>query len=258
MKITIIGTGNVAFHLGKILKEKGQTVAQIVGRNAEKTAWLASVLETDFTTNFSEINLESDLYIIAVSDDAIAEIAEKLAQVLDNQLVVHTSGSIPSIVLQPYFKNFGTLYPLQTFSVNSKPDFSEIPIFVNATPQYNTVFLEKIARILSPKVHELADEKRVVLHVAAVFVNNFANHLFAIADEISTLENLPFDVLKPLIRETIRKIENNNPSEVQTGPAKRGDQITIQKHLDFLKKQTPQYLGVYEVLSDSILKKFTK
>ena len=133
MTVTIIGTGNVAYHLGKRFVEKGVHIQQIIGRDANKTAWLASILNTGFETNYHKIKTHSDVYIIAVNDNAIPSVASQLSQILDNQLVVHTSGSIPSTALQPYFKNFGTFYPLQTFSLESQPDFDNIPIFINAT-----------------------------------------------------------------------------------------------------------------------------
>ena len=265
MKITIIGTGNVAFHLGKRFKEKHIKIAQIVGRNAEKAAQLAQVLDADFTMDFNEINTKSDLYIIAVSDSAIPSVAEALSQSIDNQLVVHTSGSMPSTILQPYFTHFGILYPLQTFSINSYPDFDKIPIFINASTslpkntedsqnsaQQPIDFLRQIALKLSPNIYELSDEKRVIVHIAAVIVNNFTNHLYAIGEEILKKEGLPFDVLKPLIVETVRKVQQNSPRDMQTGPARRGDAVTLEKHLDYLKKQTPQYFDLYKLISESI------
>lgn len=255
MKITIIGTGNVAYHLGKRFKETGFEIAEIVGRNVENGKKLASQFQTKFQKNYKKIKTDSDLYIIAVSDSAIGNVAEKLSQILDNQLVVHTSGSISSTVLQPFFKHFGSLYPLQTFSINSQPDFEKIPIFINASPpQYFTDFLKNIALKISPTVYELSDEKRIVLHIAAVFVNNFTNHLFTIGEKILEPEGLPFDILKPLILETVNKIQHHAPHDMQTGPARRGDSVTIEKHLAYLAKNTPpQYFDLYKILTESIL-----
>jgi predicted short-subunit dehydrogenase-like oxidoreductase (DUF2520 family) len=266
MKITLIGTGNVAFHLGKRFKEKGIILNQIIGRNKEKTAWLSEVLFAPSTVHFSEIQKDSDIYIIAVSDSAIEDVAQDLSQMLDNQWVVHTSGTIASTILAPYFSHYGTLYPLQTFTLNTDVDFEKIPIFINASiSQIKTEhdpsllfpidFLEKTARLLSPKIYVLSDEKRIALHVAAVFVNNFTNYLFQIGKTIMDENGLPFDVLKPLIEQTVIKIHNQEPNDVQTGPAIRGDWNTIEKHLDFLKNHPPQYQAVYKLLSESIAKK---
>jgi predicted short-subunit dehydrogenase-like oxidoreductase (DUF2520 family) len=260
MKITIIGTGNVAFHLGKRLKEKGVEINQIVGRDIHKATWLAQILGAQ-AVGFSQfIDTSSDVYILAVSDNAIATAASQLSKYIDNQLVVHTSGSIPSTDLQPFVRNFGVLYPLQTFSLNSQPNFDEIPIFINCTPpreigmqaQYNDDVLKNLAQKISPRVFQITDEDRLTLHVAAVFVNNFTNHLFKIGSEIVGKQNLPFDILLPLIEETVHKIRQNAPADMQTGPARRGDNVTIEKHLDFIEKQTPQYDLLYTLLSISI------
>jgi predicted short-subunit dehydrogenase-like oxidoreductase (DUF2520 family) len=259
MKITLIGTGNVAYHLGLRFKEKGIFLNQIVGRNEEKTASFSTLFQVPTTLDFSKIKTNSDIYIIAVNDSAIEEVASKLSQIIDNQLVTHTSGSMPSTVLAPYFTNYGSLYPLQTFSMGSEVDFDKIPVFINVKsnevglpPQYFFDFLEKIARILSPNVHFLADEKRIALHVAAVFVNNFTNHLFQLGKEIMDKNDLPFDVLKPLIEQTVLTIQNQEPKAVQTGPAIRGDANTLIKHLGFLKNYPPQYQGLYKLFSESI------
>jgi predicted short-subunit dehydrogenase-like oxidoreductase (DUF2520 family) len=252
MKISIVGTGNVAFHLGKRLREQGIEINQVIGRDRLKTAWLADILKTKAATFYDKIDTSSDVFVIAVSDNAIAEVAERLAKNVGNSLVVHTSGSIPSTVLEPFFRHFGVFYPLQTFSVGSQPNFETIPLFINVTPQYHLDFLTQLAQKISPKVYNLSDEDRMTLHVAAVFVNNFVNHLFKIGSEIVGKHNLPFDVLLPLIEETVNKIRLNSPSEMQTGPAKRGDNTVIEKHLKFIENNTPQYDLLYTLLSISI------
>jgi predicted short-subunit dehydrogenase-like oxidoreductase (DUF2520 family) len=265
MKISIIGTGNVAFHLGKRLKQQGIQIEEIIGRDPQKTLWLAELLGTSWTSDFNAVKTTSDLYIIAVNDSAIENVAMKLSPRLQNQFVVHTSGTMPSTILQPYFNQFGTLWPLQTFSLASQPDFERIPIFINSTqkgsnfwgegtPQYKSDFLTKIAEKISPRVYELSDKDKMTLHIAAVFVNNFTNHLFKIGSEIVQQQQLPFDVLLPLIEETVNKIRNNSPETMQTGPARRGDDATIDKHLEFLEKNTPQYELLYTVMSIGINK----
>jgi predicted short-subunit dehydrogenase-like oxidoreductase (DUF2520 family) len=257
MKISIIGTGKVAFHLGKRLKEQGFEMVEIIGRDAEKAAGLAALFGTHWTSDFDKINSKCDLYIIAVSDDAIEKVAAQLSPKLKNAFVVHTSGTMPSTILAPYFLQFGTLWLLQSFSLASQPDFERIPIFINSskkgTPQYKSDFLRKFAEKISPRVFELSDEDKMTLHLAAVFVNNFTNHLFKIAAEILQNQQLPFDVLLPIIEETVNKIKQNAPEEMQTGPAIRGDSATIAKHLEFLENSnTPQYELIYKVLSMSI------
>jgi predicted short-subunit dehydrogenase-like oxidoreductase (DUF2520 family) len=261
MKISIIGTGNVAFHLGKRLKKQGLKIEQIIGRDPQKTLWLADILQTNWTSDFNNVATESDLYIIAVNDSAIENVAAKLSKQLQDKFVVHTSGTMPSTVLQPYFRQFGTLWPLQTFSVTSQPDFERIPIFINSIqdnlPPYPNDFLRKLAEKISPRVFDLSDEDKMTLHLAAVFVNNFTNHLFKVGAEIVQQQRLPFDVLLPLIEETVNKIRHNAPDAMQTGPARRGDDLTITKHLEFLENQTPQYALLYTVLSIGINKNLT-
>jgi predicted short-subunit dehydrogenase-like oxidoreductase (DUF2520 family) len=258
MKISIIGTGNVAFHLGKRLIQQGIPVVEIIGRDPQKTRWLAELLGTSWTSDFNVLKTTSDLYIIAVNDSAIEQVAMKLSPKLQNRFVVHSSGTMPSTILQPYFSQFGTLWPLQTFSLASQPDFERIPIFINSTqkgtPQYPNDFLTKIAEKISPRVYELSDKDKMTLHIAAVFVNNFTNHLFKIGSEIVQQQQLPFDVLLPLIEETVNKIRNNPPESMQTGPARRGDDATIVKHLEFLEQNTPQYELLYTVMSIGINK----
>ncbi|MDZ7880249.1 MAG: F420-dependent NADP oxidoreductase [Saprospiraceae bacterium] len=265
MTISIIGTGNIAFHLGKRLKAKGIQIKEIIGRDPEKASGLANLLDAAWTTDFTKVKKTSDLYLIAVNDSAIENVAFRLSGQLRDNFVVHTSGTTPSTVLKPYFKNFGTLWPLQTFSLTSQPDFEQIPIFINSTqqthfndaptpPQYPSDFLRFIAEKISPRVYELSDADKMTLHLAAVFVNNFTNHLFKIGADIVQQQQLPFDVLLPLIEETVNKIRHNDPDIVQTGPARRGDDTTIARHLDFLEKHTPQYDLIYTVMSIGINK----
>jgi predicted short-subunit dehydrogenase-like oxidoreductase (DUF2520 family) len=252
MKISIIGTGNVAYHLGKRLLEKGGKINQIIGRNAAHTEGVARILKTESETDFNKIKTDSDIYIIAVSDSAIESVAEQLSHALDNSIVVHTSGSIPSTILKPYFTHYGSFYPLQTFSKESQPDFDSIPIFINANTEKSENELMALGKKIAINLHHLDDDKRIIVHIAAVFVNNFTNSLFQMGHDILKKEGLPFDILQPLMLETVLKIKNHEPAEMQTGPAKRGDLITIKKHLDYLKKDAPQLVSIYELLTKNI------
>jgi predicted short-subunit dehydrogenase-like oxidoreductase (DUF2520 family) len=249
MKTIIIGTGNVAYHLGKRLREKNVQISQVVGRDATKTIWLADSFQATAQIDFNRIDTNADVYILAVSDNAIEKVAARIAPYLAHKFVVHTSGAIPSSVFKPYFQHYGTLYPLQTFSVGSQPDFNKIPVFINTsspdTYSFYADLLKKLAQYISPNVYNMTDEDRQTLHVAAVFVNNFANHLFKIGAEIVGQKNLPFDILQPLIEETVQKLQRHPPHLMQTGPAQRGDDLTVEKHLDYLSEHTPQYELLY-------------
>lgn len=252
MKVSIIGTGNMAYHLGKRFKSKGVILNEIIGRNAAHTEGLARILDCDFTTDFNYFKTDSSVYIIAVSDSAIESVAKKLAQNIDNQIITHTSGSIPSSILKPYFKNYGSFYPLQTFSKESQPNFDIIPLFYNANTSDSEAVLKKLAAAVVNKTYHLNDDKRVILHIGAVFVNNFANNLFQAAFDILKKENLPFDVLQPLLIETVKKLETHEPKAVQTGPAQRGDLVTMQKHLDYLSQKALHLVPIYKMLSENI------
>jgi predicted short-subunit dehydrogenase-like oxidoreductase (DUF2520 family) len=255
-KIVIIGAGNVGFHLGKRFFKKGFEVVQVFSRKEEKAKFLAEQINADFTSKFSKIKSDADIYIIAVSDNAIAEVAQKLkTNGLENQLVVHTSGATPSTVLKPYFDHFGVFYPLQTFRIKSKSDFKKLPLCIDAPDKADLKKLKKLAKRICPNVYQINDRERAILHVAAVFVSNFSNHLYAIGAEILEQENLSLKLLMPLIQETAKKIETNPPKDMQTGPAIRSDENTIKKHLEFLEKN-PEYRSFYLAFSKSINPKF--
>ncbi|MCB0584438.1 MAG: DUF2520 domain-containing protein [Phaeodactylibacter sp.] len=251
--ITLIGAGNVGYHLGRRLKATGIGVAQVFSRQGSKARELAEAVGAQPVTRLEEVRPAVGLYILAVSDDAIAEVAKKLVPVLaGDSAVVHTSGATPSAVLAPFFPKHGILYPLQTFSREREPDFQSIPICIYSPDAGLEEQLSALGRRISPNVHRIDDEQRATLHVAAVFVNNFTNHLFHIGQEILRKEQLPFELLLPLIQETVNKLEGHTPQAMQTGPARRGDGETIARHLAYLKK-FPNFGEVYELLTKNIL-----
>jgi len=253
MKIVLIGAGNVGFHLGHILVERNQNLIQVFSRKRQKAKRLAKSINSTYTNQLEDIDPNADLYILAISDAAIESVASSLSQIplSKKALVVHTSGATPSTVLKPYFKQYGIFYPLQTFSISKASNFINIPICIHANRKPLRQKLEKLAQLLSPKVYLIDDQQRAILHVAAVFVNNFTNHLFQIGETILDKENLSFEILKPLIQETAEKIKNHPAKKMQTGPAIRGDQNTIDKHLLFLNKY-PAFQDLYRQLSESI------
>ncbi|MEM6966335.1 MAG: Rossmann-like and DUF2520 domain-containing protein [Bacteroidota bacterium] len=257
IRVIMIGAGNVGFHLGKKLYDAGISISQVYSRAASKAERLANICGCDFTHQLTAISTEGNLYLLAVPDQVIGDVAKKLAAIIPpSKLVVHTSGATPSTVLKTHFQHYGIFYPLQSFSLGRAVDFNQIPICIDANAEQHRIFLEKIAQRISRNVHTINDRERAILHVAAVFVNNFSNHLFTIGEKITTKENLPFDILKPLIQETVNKIQNISPSEMQTGPAQRGDQITIQQHLNYLEKQFPELVDLYTQMTQRINSNF--
>lgn len=255
MKIVIIGTGNVGSHLAGAFVKAGASLLQLFNRDKNKIKTMASSLDAEAIDDYQKLRKDADVYILAVNDGAIEDVAPKVAAVTGPEiLAVHTSGATPSKVLEPHFYRFGVFYPLQTFSRNQETDFSAIPFCIYADRQKDEVLLKQLAARLSTNVYLVSDEQREVLHVAAVFINNFTNHLAGIGKQIAENENMPFELLLPLLEETVAKLKKLSPEEVQTGPAIRADQATIERHLNFLVKY-PEYREIYSLLSKSINKK---
>ncbi len=250
-KIIIVGSGRIAWHLGKRLKAKGLPVSQVVSRTAERAQSLAETLGTRWTDDWAEVLPDADWLLIAVRDDAIDEVAAALSPHVPNALVTHTSGATPSAVLKPFFERCGVFYPLQTFSFERTPVWSKIPFCVDAQSNEDVLFLKKIAKTIGNLVYRVDDEQRAALHVAAVFANNFANHCFTIAEKLLEEKHLPFEILHPLMEETLAKALQDSPARMQTGPAVRGDGETIQRHLELLKRH-PQWLELYRKMSVNI------
>lgn len=257
-KITIIGAGNVGFHLAQRLYSCGHKICQIFSRTEEKALRLAKMVHGTGIDNLNDLSLEADIYILAIKDDATSIITEKIA-FLDcyDKIIAHTSGAVPSSIFQEHFKHYGIFYPLQTFSAKQQVDFQQLPFCIHGNSPATEETLKALAKSICPNVYLINDEQRAILHVTAVIVNNFSNYLYSIAHDICACQNLPFDILKPLIAETVRKIAQSPPKEVQTGPAARGDLSTIARHLQFLE-QYPEYHQLYKMLSSGILKQIKK
>lgn len=233
IKIAIIGTGNISHHLNKAISNTNDTtVVQIIN-----------------SRNHIQENTANapDIYIIAVNDDAITDVAKQLKNT--KSLVVHTSGSISMNALPNGIRR-GVFYPLQTFSKQSEIDFKTVPLCLEVEKHDDMVLLKKLAGTLSNSVHEISSEQRKSIHLAAVFINNFTNHLYHIGNEICVENQVLFEILKPLITETAQKIKSLPPIEAQTGPAKRNDNETIENHLSQLKNK--DYKDLYILLTKSI------
>ncbi len=205
--------------------------------------------KTAITDNLSDLK-DADLYIISITDDAIHEFSQKL--LLNGKLVVHTSGSIAMNALNGDF-NKGVFYPLQTFTKGQKVNFKKVPICIETEVDNDLPKLEEIASSISKNVYIIDSKQREKLHLSAVFVNNFVNHLYHIADGICKENKIPFEILYPLIIETSKKIKKLNPKDAQTGPAIRNDRKTINHQLMQLTNSQKE---IYSVLTDSILKTY--
>lgn len=251
IKVSIIGSGNVATHLGQALKNSGATVLDIWSRNFENAEVLAKTIGATAVKSIDDIaNDPSDLVIISVKDDAIHDVASALIE--RKGLVVHTSGSASLSDLSP-LQNHGVFYPLQTFSKHKELDFSEVPICLEANNDDNLQVLKNVATALSQKVYEVSTDQRKILHLAAVFACNFPNYLYGVAQQLLSEHELSFDIIRPLIAETAQKVQTALPTEVQTGPAVRRDEETMAKHQKLLR-ENPVWVNIYQLLSEQIKK----
>ena len=215
MEIVIIGTGNTAAVLGRKFKAAGHHIVQVFGRNASAASALAYELETESTAYWSVVNRQADIYILAVSDIAIEEMISALQ--LPDKTIVHTAASVSKDVLQRATTHYGVLYPLQSLRKNT-PYLPDIPIIIDASDAQTFENLTVLAGSISEQVIVAGDEQRAKLHLAAVFCNNFVNHLFTLMQEYCKAEGLDFELLKPLIRETALRIESLAPGRCTNRP----------------------------------------
>ena len=252
MKIVLLGSGNVANHLGKILYNSGQNIIEVYNKFDESGILLAKKLNAEFINKVEKINKNADLYIISVVDDFLDELVSKLE--INSGMIVHTSGT-KNIDCLSKFKNYGVLYPLQTFSKDTELKYKEIPFLLEANTPENLIFLNEFTSEFYDNIYHISSEKRKQIHTAAVFACNFTNYMFSISEDILNKNDISFDILKPLIQETVNKVINNSPKQSQTGPAKRKDIKLINEHLKLLKLDK-DYQKIYGLLSDSIINDF--
>lgn len=250
MQIVIIGSGNVAAVLGRLCKQSGHTIMQIVSRQASHAKLLADELDCSFTDYSAEMNKDAQLYLVAVADTALHDLNSSFS--LGNKLIVHTAGSVSKDVLKNVSVNYGVLYPLQSLRKEMEYE-NNIPLLIDGNTEETLTLIEDFAKTISSEVTKANDEQRLKLHVAAVVVSNFTNHLYKLAEDFCKIEKVDFTLLAPLIKETAERIQHASPADVQTGPAMRNDIFTIEKHLRLLTYH-PQLKYIYIKLTDSIRK----
>lgn len=252
MKIVCVGAGRLAHQLMPALEDAGCEIVQIYNRTPEAAKLLAEKLKSaSFTSKMEDIQPDAEIYFLAVSDDVIKPLAGELKKIINPEaLCVHCSGVLELDVL-PFDRKAG-FYPLQSFSDNHDVSFRFIPIIITTHDDDIWIELDQIAGRMSSSVYRMTDAQKSILHVAAVFANNFSNHMLTLAESICKDNQLPFEILKPLILETFSKAILSGPKESQTGPAIRGDQKTIEKHLHLLEKH-PGLTDVYKIVTNSII-----
>lgn len=249
MKVAIIGSGNVATVLGRLIIQKKHQVVQVMSQHIDH----AKVLAEEWGANFADFNglpdVTADIYIIAIADNALNDSLIRLS--FHNKPVFHTAGSASKEVLKGVSKNYGVLYPLQSLR-KEMTEIPPIPFLIDANNEETLEVLRSFANNLSNDVLIASDDERIKLHIAAVIVSNFTNHLYTIAEDFCNKEKVNFNLLKPLIMETALRIKELSPATVQTGPALRKDVVTLDKHLKILNAH-PTLRTTYLRLTDSIM-----
>lgn len=240
----------MATRLGIALQQAGYGIVQVYSRTEASASALAGKLSVDYTVTVDAICRDADMYIVALKDTALQELAGSLVRGREHALFVHTAGSMPMDIWKEAVR-YGVLYPMQTFSKQREVDFRTVLFFIEASSADDLRQLRELAGRLSPKVYEVNSEQRRYLHIAAVFACNFANHMYALSAELLEKHGIPFEVMLPLVDETARKVHELTPLQAQTGPAIRYDENVINKHLSMLEDE-PSVRELYEKISRSI------
>ena len=252
MDIVIVGGGNLATNLAYALCHAGHSVKAVFSRTIEHAAELATKIHAIPCDDISRLPADADIYIVAVKDDVISQVAKELHKCSPDALIVHTAGTV-SVQVLPKGRR-GVFYPMQTFSKQRIVDFEHIPLFIEAQNPDDEQLLDELAHSISDQIFHIDGDKRKILHLAAVFCCNFANHCATIADSILSENGIPFSVMLPLIDETMAKIHQCPPMQAQTGPAVRNDLNIIRQHIEQLKSNGHNdFAEIYEILSNSII-----
>lgn len=236
MRIAIIGSGNVATHLNRWLKAKGLTATQASPRT------------------LSGLDKQADICLIAVADKAIAQVAKATDALLENDkaILAHTSGTTPISVFNGCQHNFGVCYPMQTFSKERSLNYDDIPMFVEGNTEHTATLLLQLAGELTSRVYKVNSTTRAYIHLGAVYACNFLNFMLSMAAESVAPSGLNLDIYKELVAETTAKAFEAGPKPAQTGPARRQDLNTINRHLEMLKSK-PEMQTMYKYLSEQII-----
>lgn len=250
-KIVFIGSGRLATQLACALHAVGYSILQVYSRTETSAKELSDKLDCGYTTQADCITDQGDLYICALKDSVITEVLDQARKSLKGKVLVHTAGSLPMTLLEKYTVRCGVIYPMQTFSKEKKVDFTKVPFLLEGADDEVYSMLKETVSSLSQKLYQVSSEDRKKIHLAAVFACNFANHSYALADELLKKCGVPFDVLLPLIDETTEKVHTMEPAKAQSGPAVRYDQNVMEMHKMMLQDQ-PMMQQIYELMSSSI------
>lgn len=251
--LVIIGSGNVATQLAKTFSKKKIPIAQVYSKNKTHAEKLAVQIKCPFTNNIKEIVKGNYIYLICIKDEAIESFSKSFK--IQNGILLHTSGSIAMDVLKSSTKNYGVFYPIQSISTYRKIIFKHVPICIEASNKDTLLTIKALAKCISKNIHVITSVERKKIHLAAVIVNNFTNHLYHLAFDYLQKEKIAPEVLYTLMKETTSKALELNPYIAQTGPAKRNDYKTIKAHQQLLINN-PNLQKIYTLLSESIIKTY--
>jgi predicted short-subunit dehydrogenase-like oxidoreductase (DUF2520 family) len=249
-KVTLIGAGNLGWHLGHALFENGVSIQQVISRTLESARELATEIDTTFATSLTEVDQNSGIILVAVGDSNLREVLSRLKGT--RALVLHTCGSIGIDIFDGICENHGVFYPFQTVTRGVAISFRQVPLCIEASDADTLGRIHVLGRIISDSVIEMTSEQRLWLHLCGVFANNFTNHLIAIASDLLETHEMRKELLLPLLKETVAKLEKTSARFAQTGPARRKDLEVIAKHIEMLKDETDSK-NLYSMLTDSII-----
>jgi predicted short-subunit dehydrogenase-like oxidoreductase (DUF2520 family) len=251
MRISILGSGNIANYFGKILFDKGVEIVNVFSTNPSSANLLCSQIQATFCSTIQEMDSNIDAVLLAVPDDALESIAIPF-----DTVVIHHSGNYPTHQLAAKYNNSACLWPL--YSINSKTIASEnqFPICMNASNDHSYTIAKELASHISEMVIEVKDEQKQSLHLAATIGNNFSNYILGFAQQICKEQQLPFSLLQPILLQTVQQLQHRDAFETQTGPARRNDTSTIEKHLHLLQKNT-EAASVYQMITERIQQKYS-
>jgi predicted short-subunit dehydrogenase-like oxidoreductase (DUF2520 family) len=251
-KVVILGAGKLALNLSMAIKKQGFEITEVCNRSETRGQSLANKLNSRYIANPEMITPDADLYILAVSDEAIPLLLDRIK--IQDHLIVHTSGSVNMDVLRKVSENYGVIYPPQTFTTQTVLPFQMVPVCIEASSENNLLKLMIFAESLSEKVYMINSEQRKVIHLAAVFASNFTNFLVSISQELLIENGIDIEVLDPIIQQTARNASSGVVSELQTGPAIRKDMETIKKHIEMLSTHA-EFKEIYELITKTIIQR---
>lgn len=248
--IVLVGAGNVSYHLGMALKRTNNSILGVINRGVDAGERLAFELGCPYLPKNNSVPERTDIVLIAVTDDAIEEVASKIF--CPGKIVAHTSGTQPLSVLKDVSDRLGVFYPLQTMHKTAAVDMESVPFCIEANSNWGEGVLMELASSMSKNVQLVNSDQRKLLHLAAVIACNFSNHFYGLANDVLKTERLDVSLLFPLIRQTAENVKGGDPHKHQTGPAARGDEAVIKEHLKVLEAMDPKRAKLYKAVSDSI------